>query len=125
MYNRSVSSRTNRLIPHPTPKFITKGLTKELVDALVVNADTDIAAIIDVGDHQSVHIFGKVTGNHPFFILGSNDKQDYFMLKEVFPEAYNSEYHFSVNIERKCRYVSISNSNTQNTFTVNYQSYSV
>lgn len=125
MYNRSESSRTNRLIPHPPSKFITKGVSKQLADALVVNADTDIAEIIDVGDHQSVHIFGKVTGNHPFYIIGSNDKQNYFMLKEVFPESYISAYHFSENIEKKCRYIVISNSNTQNTFTINYQTYSV
>ena len=76
---------------------------------------------IDMLGYTTISIYGEVDANHPFFIF-TNGKSDekLYLLKEIFPEAVDSEYHFYINLQNTPRFLWIATGSQALTFTINY-----
>ncbi len=91
-----------------------------LVSGVTVAANLQIGSDIDIADKKSIIIVGSATGNHVIKLLHSTDGTNFYIYSEVSPVTHNSVYHFNIKVEDGLRYYRVMNSNTSNTFTLNY-----
>ena len=86
----------------------------------VITASSQIGGNIDISDKKSILIYGSATGNHNFNLEHSMDNANFFLHSEITPVSHGATYHYNVKIEDGLRYYRLVNSNTSNTFTLNY-----
>lgn len=91
-----------------------------IVSSSTVAANLQIGSDIDIGDAKSIIIVGEATGNHGINIEHSTDNTNFYLYGEVDPVSHGGNYHFNIKIEDGLRYYRLVNSNTSNTFTLNY-----
>ena len=75
---------------------------------------------IDMGAYTKISIYGQVDANHPFYIFTNGATGKLNLLKEIFPETVDGEYHFFIQLENTPRYLYIATGNQTLTFTVKY-----
>ena len=91
-----------------------------IVSAVTVGSGLQIGSDIDIADKKSIIIVGSATGNHAIKLLHSTDGTNFYIYSEISPITHNSVYHFNIKVEDGLRYYRVMNSNTSNTFTLNY-----
>lgn len=91
-----------------------------IVSSSTVAANLQIGSDIDIGNDKSIIIVGSATGNHSIKVLHSTDNTNFYLYGEVSPVAHDSVYHYNVKVEDGLQYYRIMNSNSSNTFTLNY-----
>ena len=91
-----------------------------IVSGVVVASSAQIGSNIDISDKKSILIYGSATGNHNFNLEHSSDNTNFYLHSEITPVSHGANYHYNVKIEDGLRYYRLVNSNTGNTFTLNY-----
>jgi hypothetical protein len=91
-----------------------------IVSAVTVGSGLQIGSDIDIADKKSIIVVGSATGNHTIKLLHSTDGTNFYIYSEVTPVSHGAVYHFNIKVEDGLRYYRVMNSNTSNTFTLNY-----
>jgi len=91
-----------------------------IVSSVTVGSGLQIGSDIDIADKKSIIVVWSATGNHTIKLLHSTDGTNFYIYSEVTPVAHGAVYHFNIKVEDGLRYYRVMNSNTSNTFTLNY-----
>ncbi len=84
------------------------------------NSDLVIGGVIDLESLKTINIVGFGTGNYPIDVLHSTDGLVYYFDSTHSPVQIGSTYHYNIKIQNGLRFIKLYNTNTANTFTLQY-----
>jgi len=91
-----------------------------IVTNQTVGANADIGSSINCGTFKFINIYGSGSGNHSIRLFTSSDNVNFYFMQEIYPNTVNGNYEYYVQTSEQLQYVKLVNSNTSNTFTLNY-----
>jgi hypothetical protein len=98
-----------------------RGSHTNFLNSITLGAGALSNDYIDLDGFKGIVVYGNLTGSHSFYLAGSGDNSTYYYdgSNSIYPDGNN--YEFMKSFTNLPRYIKIKNSNTSNTFTLNYQ----
>ena len=109
--NFSLTSRVGNNISRSSYNHV----SNETVDSNLV-----IGGVIDLESLKTINIVGFATGNHSIDVLHSTDGLVYYFDSTHSPVQIGTTYHYNIKIQDELRFIKLYNTNTVNTFTLQY-----